>query len=243
MQGRRVELVRVADGREPDVDSIQRKRDVSAVFPNSRDDRKRKLVEAAKELGIIRDGAAFVSVGGSGNATGGAEPGLNNEPGSSGGHFDGSACLADTLLKQKLEKQEARDAAIKASKVPVYDDEDRDYLDFVEEAKQEDARQRKKREDDALAEFKRMQNKAANAGIPGGQLGDHSGISRNALRQGDVKRARASRLVERIKLKRQRGDQNSAMVEDEANGDNSSDGAVGGENTNLFGCYGDDSDE
>ena len=233
MQGRRVELVRVADGREPFVnESTQRKRDVSAVFPNSRDDRKMKLVEAAKELGIIRDGASFVSVGGA-------------EPGGCGhfdGHFDGSACLAETLLKQKLEKQEERAAAIKASKVPVYDDEDRCYLDSVDEAKQEDERQRKKREDDALAEFKRMQSKAVNA----------IGVSRNAVRHGDVKRRGASRLVERIKFKRRRGDQNSAIVEDEcihecideADGDNGSDAAtIGGENTNLFGCYGDDSDD
>ena len=61
-------------------------------------------------------------------------------------------------MKQKAQRQEARDALIKASKVPVYDDQDLDYLDSVEAAKREAAKATALAENSALADFKRMQS-------------------------------------------------------------------------------------
>lgn len=242
MQGRRVELVRaeVDGGREYDAGpSSSSRRDIASIFPSKQQRDKDKLADAAKELGIIRDSSAFVS-GGDAGATTGAVTSTNPVE-----HFDGSGSLGEALLKQKLEKQELRDAAIKASKVPIYDDDDHFFLDSVMEARVAKARQTRERENDALAEFKRMQSKAMTSVQSAGELlGDRSAVP--GTKRGDAKRAGRLRVV-RLDVKRQRTGKDVGSEEDE---DGDKDGDKDGDDLesdddgveNLFGCYGEDSD-
>lgn len=247
MQGRRVELVRadaIGDDTDGDEPSRKTRRDVASVFPSQRQRDRDKLADAAKELGIIRDSSAFVTGGDAGATTDAAWGPLSDGAGGpaaaeSTGHFDGSANLAEVLLKQKLEKQELRDAAIKASKVPTYDDDDHLFLDEVAERKAAEARQTRKRENDALAEFKRMQSEVATSvQSVDERLGDRSPPP--GRRRDDAKRAGRFKVV-RLDGKRQKARKDG---ESDDYNDNNDDNDLDHDKVapNLFGCYGDDSE-
>jgi hypothetical protein len=246
-----VDLVRAAEviGEDVGGDEWRKPRDVASVFPSQKQRDKDRLADAAKELGIIRDSSAFVTGGRTGatadaeTPTDGAGPPAVNPP---TGHFDGSANLAEVLIKQKLERQELRDAAIKASKVPIYDDDDHSFLDEVAERKAAEARQTRKRENDALAEFKRMQSEATTSFQSADERpGDQSagpGRRRADAKRADAKRAdakwadakRAGRpKVVRLDVKRQK-----AVKGGNSDGRDSDDDRG---TENLFGCY-EDSD-
>ena len=236
MQGRRVEMVRAeAIGDDVGGDEPRKtRRDVAEVFPSQRQRDRDKLADAARELGIIRDSSAFVSKGGgsgaatdAATATDGAGP-----PADPTGHFDGSANLAEVLIKQKMEKQELRDAAIKASKVPIFDDDDHSFLDEVAERKVAEARQTRERENDALAEFKRMQSEAAKS-VPSADERPGYESAAPGRKQADEKRPGRPKVV-RLDVKRQKA------VKGKASESNDLDNGKGVEN--LFGCYEDDSD-
>jgi len=232
-----VALVRVARARDEDQGdggNAEGSRARDAVFPTLKQKEKTQLADAAKELGIIRDSSAFVSSGAMG-AGGTGEAGATGatEPPPSTAHHDGSASLAEVLLKQKAQKQEARDALIKASKVPVYDDRDFDYLEEVEEAKRDTARLLRDRENAALSDFRRMQNEAVASTVllkDGTEAAD--GVDERpttASARPGAKRARLA-VKDRIKVTK------VAVGDDDGEG-NEGDGGGG-----LFGAYGSDSD-
>lgn len=213
MQRRGVELFRAPRAEGDDADVPSAKREAAHVFPSLKKKEANKLADAAKELGIIRDSSAFVSS--NRNDTTDVAPAANaaSEPPELTAHHDGSSSLAEVLMKQKAQREEARDALIKASKVPVYDDQDLDYLDSVEAAKREAAKATALAENSALADFKRMQSEVMteHRGEDNSEFPEPDEPARptNNAKQRNAKRAR---LLDRLKLKQ------SPAVDDVTNG-------------------------
>jgi hypothetical protein len=241
MQRRPVEMVRsLEEGGGDDAAKAGGKadlRDVRSVFPSHAS---KQLVREATKLGLLRDTKTFVSA-----ATSSEDAAVVEPPSTE--HFDGSSSLAEVLLRQRAEKQEAREQALKAMKVQrPLDDAEVEFLDDIEVSKREMDKKIAQQESEQLAEFNRAQrgtvrcaedSQVLRRAIPS-RVKTAGGSDEDGNKTAPLKRQKVSDVLkQRLKSKKHQ----TAIRDDDGDDDSRRGGGDPSETVNLFGCYGEDS--